>query len=234
MLRGIASLLIAVLLSVPLCFGQSAQEKRSRLLNDSLVKADREFGYIHNLDSLLRVINAEQDSMLRKSAEQPMKEKKAGRFLSALFRNAAVQIFFWVALLAFIGFIIYKLFNIQLVPKKELAAKADEYAEDELLKPENWYLNEIHRAESENDFIVAIRCRFMQMLSLMDAGKLIEFLPGKTNAAYAAEINDAGLKTHFRQLSLVYEYVWYGKKTLSPDQYASLKPLFEKTEKLVK
>lgn len=228
MMPKAAAFIISLLVLVSSAQAQPRTEVPETNYVDSVLHADQELAYVAHLDSLLKELNTAQKQPEAPVVNRPKAPSGSG-LLASFFNHPATKIFFWMVLLLFAGFVVRNLFKIPFTRKSGKEEEPDELPENEPLKNAGWYDNEILRAEREQDFARAIRRRYMQLLALLDERKVIVFMPGKTNAAYAAEIDDRDLRDHFRHLSMVYEYVWYGDRKLSAEHYTMLRNLFNKT-----
>lgn len=81
--------------------------------------------------------------------------------------------------------------------------------------------------ENRKDYRSAVRYHFLYFLKKLSAKNLIEWNPEKTNRDYYLELKDTGLKKNFRELSRVFEYVWYGEFTLNDLDYNYYRNLFQ-------
>jgi hypothetical protein len=56
--------------------------------------------------------------------------------------------------------------------------------------------------------------------------KVITYHHDKTNAEYLIEIDDATRSEQFVKMSYIFEYVWYGKKALTAELFATVEQTF--------
>ena len=68
----------------------------------------------------------------------------------------------------------------------------------------------IGTALTSNDYRLAVRYTFLNVLQMLSLNKLISVRGGKTNYEYHNEL-PAVLKPKYRQILLVFENVWYGE-----------------------
>lgn len=227
MVKKIAVILFCVFCSY-VSAAQSGDARWNPRTEDSVMLRDRSFRYMTNLDSVLRVLNRNADSIKALNRHGPMgRRSNRPSFILNLFNSNIFKVIFWAALALFVVFVVIKLFSLDLFSRWNAeSSNTVEISENEL-RQSPWYRQEIDRAERSGNFIAAIRFRFMDMLSVLNEHHMIDFLPDKTNAAYALEITDEDLKTQFLRLASVYEYVWYGKKNINQQQYEVLRTSFE-------
>ena len=158
-------------------------------------KRNPEFGYIMYLDSLLRAkknllkidtVNV-GNGRTGKSSSNISGENSSNSFLNSL----PVKIFFWSLAILFILIVLYKLFftgglfekrmdNYKKEPFKEESTELSDY---------ETYNEYIREAESKNDFNLAIRYLYLQLLRRLSDKKLIFFTPEKTNNMYVSELS---------------------------------------------
>ncbi len=198
---------------------------------DSLqyLKHRREFAYMNYLDSLLR----NRADLIPDSARIDHKTQKVVRkkryvenhsAINKIINSYPLQLFFWFLAIIFICFILYKIISNNGFFDKP--TKSNYEKEDENLDPELDNLSKydpfIDVAEAKNDFNLATRYLFLQMLAILADKEIITFFPEKTNQDYLNEMPDE-MKDAFSFLSLQYEYIWYGKFLVSKAKYLDLK-----------
>ncbi len=71
----------------------------------------------------------------------------------------------------------------------------------------------------ERNFHLAIRYRFGQLLQALRKKRLLEWVPGSTNAEYAAAL-PTSLQADFRRLAEVFDFAAYGGREVTAEQYA--------------
>ncbi|MES2681391.1 MAG: hypothetical protein V4635_15960 [Bacteroidota bacterium] len=83
------------------------------------------------------------------------------------------------------------------------------------------YAQRIAEALAENNFRLAIRWHYLEMLYQLDKQHLIVFAPYKTNIDYRYELQNKNVQSAFSALSRIYDYVWYGQFVISETDYLS-------------
>ena len=203
--------------------------------NDSILKWKKsaEFGYMSYLDSLLRkkknelmvdTVSIDNNSGRSKSGSVSVPTAGSTGFLNSF----PVKIFFWLLAIFFIGFILYRLFF-----KEGLFAKGKAKYDKEPVNEEPEELSEystynelIYEAETLKDFNLAVRYLYLQSLKKLSDSELILFSPDKTNKVYVQELSGHSYQSDFASLTVNYEYVWYGKFSISYNRYLQLKEEF--------
>lgn len=90
----------------------------------------------------------------------------------------------------------------------------------------------IEEATSAQDFRLAIRWLYLKQLFFLNEKALISWQPYKTNMDYMNELSKSEFKTAFKEISKVYEYVWYGEYSINQSNFTSLEQQFKKFESL--
>lgn len=68
----------------------------------------------------------------------------------------------------------------------------------------------IDEAISKKDFRKAIRLHFLKLLKELTDNNLITWQIDKTNNDYSIELANSKYSSKFKELALLYEYIWYG------------------------
>lgn len=203
--------------------------------NDSISvwKRSRDFGYMAYLDSMLRrkKDNLKSDTFSFNNNRPALRKKintsdsdNSNSFLNSF----PIRIFFWVIAIAFILFILYKLFFTGgLFSKDQRTNKSEPLAEEpEQLNEYSEYSELIRNAESNKDYNLAVRYLYLQTLKKLSDNEIILFAPDKTNNKYIEELSGQSYRKEFASLTHNYEYVWYGKFSIVLNRYEQLKEQF--------
>lgn len=149
---------------------------------------------------------------------------KANNFVETIFKILAIVI---------IGFVVYFIIN-YLISKdgnfifgkknKKLNLQNNELNENihEIDFPKN-----ISDAEFKKDFRSAIRYQYLFVLKKLSDKKLIEWNFEKTNKDYVNEFKNSNLKDDFKNLSYIFDYVWYGEFEIEQEGYRNFKRQFD-------
>ncbi len=76
----------------------------------------------------------------------------------------------------------------------------------------------IEEAESRKAFRLAIRFNYLKLLRTLDDKQLIHWKTEKTNSDFIAEMHSTVHGAVFREITQLYEYVWYGEFELSNEE----------------
>lgn len=87
--------------------------------------------------------------------------------------------------------------------------------------------SEIEKAISNGNYRLATRLQYLQALkNLSDRGH-IEWRINKTNTDYVSEISGKPFSDMFTTLTFDFEYIWYGERQVSREQFFEIKSQFQ-------
>lgn len=139
------------------------------------------------------------------------------------------RIFFFIIVIGLLTFIIMKLMGSTAflsnknVDKTNLKYSIEKVEED------------IHQADLEDfaqhaidkqDYKLAIRLYFLQILKDLSSNNFIKWKRNKTNKEYVREMSGTDLFKEFRAISRLFERVWYSDVTVQEHQFNRLRPKF--------
>ncbi|MDQ0476981.1 DUF4129 domain-containing protein [Chryseobacterium sp. MDT2-18] len=84
----------------------------------------------------------------------------------------------------------------------------------------------IEKFESQKEYRSAVRYQFLLVLKKLADKKLIAWNPEKTNKDYLSELKSKDVKSGFKELAYVFEYVWYGEFEINEENYLYFKQKF--------
>lgn len=79
----------------------------------------------------------------------------------------------------------------------------------------------IEESVSKRDFRKAVRLHFLKLLKDLTDQQLIAWKIDKTNNDYSIELSNSKYSSKFKQLVLLYEYIWYGDFQLDENNFKS-------------
>jgi hypothetical protein len=86
----------------------------------------------------------------------------------------------------------------------------------------------IQQALQDGNYRLAIRLLYLQSLKILTDKNFINWQPNKTNTDYLYEIKKQSLLQPFKSITYVFEYAWYGNKTVNREDYSEMKEEFLK------
>lgn len=79
----------------------------------------------------------------------------------------------------------------------------------------------------------AIRLYYLQSLKLLSDKLFIDWQINKTNQDYYKDLKNSELQEPFKQISRLFEYVWYGNFTITPIQFTQMGDKFTHFNRLI-
>jgi hypothetical protein len=134
---------------------------------------------------------------------------------------------FIVAGLAALVFLILKLSGINMLHlfrKKPYSSLA--YSESAENIHEINFEAEIEKATATHNYRLAVRLLYLRSLKQLSDDGLINWQINKTNTNYVYELTNPGQREAFKQLTLQFEYVWYGDFLINGDIFKRISALF--------
>jgi hypothetical protein len=187
------------------------------------LKDSKDFNYLKNLDSLLRVAQKEK---LRE--EKPSSSHETS-WIEKFFGSVITRDVFWALAACFVLFILYKLFLTEGIFQKRSASIKVDNNEDEEEVPHTIsdYNLFIEKAIAAKDFRLAVRYLYLQVLRRLSDDKQIQLAPDKTNYQYQLELKSSELKKLFALVTFQYECVWYGGFEINETAFISIRNDFK-------
>jgi len=143
----------------------------------------------------------------------------------------------YISILFFLYFTFKYLLGVDLLnwkDKKEYKSpKVFNNEEERIIKEEDieWL---IKQAIEEQDFRLATRFLYLNILKKLTEEGFIEWKPDKTNKDYIRELSQKTIKDLFKRLSLIYDYVWYGKYNFGDKDFYQLHAQYKDFLKQIK
>jgi len=178
----------------------------------------KEYAYSKYLDSLLKNIKKKET-----------KEQPARRGISTGFFNSGfVTVLLWALAIAFVVFILYRLFLADGAFRRKTRSANDtgSEVEEEMITNESDFDALIRQALQIGNYRQAVRYQYLRTLHLLADKNLVQLAPDKTNFQYVSEIANRNHQQPFASLTLNYEYVWYGEFEIDKNIYDKIESNF--------
>ncbi len=149
--------------------------------------------------------------------------------LSKIFNSDLGKI---ISILLIIGLLVFT--AIKLLAEKSNSANkkispanfAEDFEELEDNLPETDLEKFLRLALEKGNYKQAIRILFLTTIQKLDENHLIQWKKDKTNLDYLREMRHHNTYRDFRELTLVYEIIWYGDTAITAEVYEKLNPVF--------
>jgi len=157
--------------------------------------------------------------------------KFISKVLGRRIRDIEIPDWLWYLVLSLIAiFIIYRIFRSNFKPLFYNPVESLQSDKDGI--PENIHSinfdESIARALNSTDYRTALRFHYLKYLKLMFDKGFVQYKKEKSNHDYQKELADNNISGIFMRLTLIYEWVWYGKIYPGYETYTALSPEFEK------
>ena len=177
----------------------------------------KDYAYTKYLDSLLKNIKQKEPPAPRRS------------IFSNLFNSNIVTVLLWTVAIAFILFILYRLFLAEGVFKRKLkSVKTEAEVAEEIITSESDFDALIRQAIQNGNYRQAVRYQYLRTLHLLAEKNMVQLAPDKTNFQYVSEIANRSYQQDFASLTLNYEYVWYGEFEIDKNIYDKIESNFSR------
>ncbi|CAN5214230.1 hypothetical protein BH20BAC1_BH20BAC1_24470 [soil metagenome] len=194
-------------------------------------KKDRDFGYVAYLDSLLKIRNdlSTDTFSIDQSTGERRRATVSRRLQSPFLNSFPFQLLFLLIAVFFIGLVLYWIFSQgrSFLQRPKRYRGDDAEAESAELDDDDAYNNFIQKAESQKDYNLSTRYLYLQTLKKLSNEGFIIFSPEKSNRTYVQELSAKTFGADFQQLTIHYEYLWYGKFLITYENYIHLKERFK-------
>lgn len=103
--------------------------------------------------------------------------------------------------------------------------------EDEELIKNKDLLKLIAKAIEQQNYRLAVRYYYLQLLKILSEKEFIIWEQQKTNEDYCAELQEINLKKSFKKLTKLYDFIWYGSFDITHLEFAKVVADFEQINK---
>lgn len=149
--------------------------------------------------------------------------------------NFIVNIFPYVIAILMMVLLLKIFLNVQtdsLLGRSNVVSKI-QISEDEEIIQNKDIKGLIEKALENKEYRLAIRYHYLYVLQRLELKQLIKWEIQKTNHDYEREISDKELKKHFKDLTYLYDFVWYGHFNIDPTNYKKAVAQFDRMEGLI-
>jgi len=106
-----------------------------------------------------------------------------------------------------------------------------EMEEDPLSVP---FPEAIREAVRNNNYRLAVRLHYLQLLKVLSEKGIISYQPDKTNFDYLLQVRPTAYYNDFFSATRTYEYSWYGLFPINEDQYRQIENIFSHFHQKIK
>ena len=88
------------------------------------------------------------------------------------------------------------------------------------------FTESIAEAITQKNYRLAVRLYYLKALKELTDREMIDWRINKTNRSYVYELNSPTLRPDFEQITLQFEYAWYGDFPVDEEQFTNIKNQF--------
>ncbi|MDO6431217.1 DUF4129 domain-containing protein [Flavitalea sp. BT771] len=182
-------------------------------------------------DSTIRNLKKQRDFAYANDSAYWKRPAKDGPSDETFFRLLDSKAFLYFIYIFFGGVLVYALYkiisenNLRFFYKKPVKLGVGPLAEAEL--PEEDLDQLLKKAMDQRDHRLATRYLYLKTLRMLEARELIRWHIRSTDEEYARQMDIRPQGESFRRVMGAYERVWYGKFSLSDQQFARLLQYFQ-------
>lgn len=152
--------------------------------------------------------------------DKPVNNTRFLEHLVKVMQSQFIRLIVYLLLLAVFIFVAYRIFFVLGVFDRFAGRSGKKQVDDELSANSQADLVAlIQQAISNGDLRLATRYHFLHLLKILSDKKLIQLHSRATNRDYINQVNGSSFATSFKTLTTIYEYVWYGERQVSTEQY---------------
>lgn len=159
----------------------------------------------------------------------PRRRNSFDRFMTAITESAFLKLILYSVLIAAILYALYQVMvvnNFFIFSGGRRRKNAGEASGDAL---QNENIDErINEAVSEKNYRHAIRYMYLKTLKLLSENNIITLHAKSTNQDYIRQMYKHNNLAQFRQLTRIYEYVWYGEFDPTETQFEIISTSFNR------
>lgn len=137
------------------------------------------------------------------------------------------------SLLAFVTWLFMRLNPAASILQTPQAGKITFTEEEEIVQSRD-ISQLIKEAVASENYRLAIRFYYLLILQKLSEAGFIKYQFPKTNEEYLAEIGQEDLRKQFRQITRIYDFIWYGSFEVTEENFNRAERDFKAMQKLIK
>lgn len=181
------------------------------------LRAQEEFKYMKNLDSLLK---KRQELANKKQKKQSNEPAPVNVF-------PVIEVILWSLLIGALLFVLYRIFLSDRGLFASPLRNKNLEVEEEHITDDVYLDQQLQQAIKDRNYRLAIRFLYLQSLNKLAERSWLQLSPDKTNYQYVRELAKPNLKKTFARITLHYEYAWYGDFVIEQHVFEPIKKEFE-------
>lgn len=192
-----------------------------RMVPDSVpsrMKEEKAFAYANDPTFWIRK---------QKKAEEDNDSSGFLEGIARFFESTAVRNVFYLIVILAVIWIIYRLVVVNNLFVFNSMKKIQDEDTDETLVTDGKIRERIETAVRNGDYRLATRFLYLETLQWLDQLQLIRYQADATNQEYVQQMDKTTGGKAFRQLTRVFDYVWYGKFPVTSEKFEVIRKNFK-------
>ena len=146
------------------------------------------------------------------------------------------EIFIWIFSISLIIFAIFRLSGMEkrFFLKGNANNRPLKFSEEQEDIHSIDFSRAIEEAAGSGQYRLAVRLMYLQSLKGLSDRNLINFMPNKTNFDYARELASISREKGFEDITLLYEYAWYGEFPVNRELFERMRTIFADYDKSIR
>ena len=116
---------------------------------------------------------------------------------------------------------------IRMGKNKKMQLNQVDLSDDERIMQEEDLDQLIAQAIKDKDYRLAVRYHYLKVLKYLIENEYIDWHPEKTNRDYINDMRTHNLSAPFRNLTFIYDYIWYGNFSPNPKVFEEIQSDFK-------
>lgn len=134
---------------------------------------------------------------------------------------------FWILLLLAVALFFYKVVQMNRASLFSRDPGKINYTVEQENIHEIDFDRSLAEAVAAQNYRIAVRLWYLQLLKILSDKKLIEWQINKTNRTYINELKDTSLVQAFKKITALFEAVWYGNKDIDEKDFEEINAQFQ-------
>jgi hypothetical protein len=211
---------------------EAAEERQPEKLHEKPVWSDEQWKEaVKELEYEREEEKKEEQEEIQEeeSVIEPSERFDIGDWLESIFLSGLAKIIVIVVVIILLCFLIIQLTRARMKSAKikvttasvEIPENIDEDVSETDLE------RYLRLALEKSDFKTAVRILYLMTIQRLNELEVIRWKKDKTNRDYLNEMRQRSDYRHFRELTLMYEVVWYGDRGVEPNEFDAVRKAFD-------
>lgn len=153
-----------------------------------------------------------------------------GHELSSRYLKYFIKSLPYLAVIIFIYLVFRFMLGIDLIrmgKNQKMQLNQVDLSDDERIMQEEDLDQLIAQAIKDKDYRLAVRYHYLKVLKYLIENGFIDWHPEKTNRDYLNDMRSHNLSTAFRNLTFIYDYIWYGNFSPNHKEFKEIQSDFK-------